>query len=150
METGWGVFSSSTEQIKSLADKRVESPEFALTTVSVCLLKQHVFHGQQQILKYRNIASADLKKWREMERCHPGKTLQTRGDLGSDLTKKRSVIPPAHQHTSLFCPTVPQNISLREQTVDAISHLEGGPGSAEAVPCVTWQESSPVTAKSPP
>lgn len=57
----------------SLADQRVESPKLALTTVPIYLLKQHVFHGQQQILNYRNIALADLKKWREIEQCHSGK-----------------------------------------------------------------------------
>lgn len=79
LEIGWGGSSSSS---RSLAEPRVESPEHDLTALSICLLKQYMLHGEQQIWTYTNIASADLKQWREMEQCHPGKIHRTREILG--------------------------------------------------------------------
>jgi len=104
--------------------------------VSICPLKQHTLCAQQQILKHVNIASADLKQWREMEQCHPGKTLQTRGPLGTELRLDQEKIShPISTSThinsmilSLLRPAVLSNINLRGQTMDAISCLEDGPG----------------------
>lgn len=60
----------------------------------------------------------------------PGEILR----LSWSLIEKRSFILPAHQHTSLLHPTVLLNTSLRGQTMDAISCLEGAPGISRGGP----------------
>lgn len=104
--------------------------------VSVCVLKQHMLCGQQQILKYTNIASAVLKQWREMEQCHPGKTPQTRGDLGTEskLDQAKTSHPTS---TSTHVPA-PSRSATEHQSqgpkMDAISCLEHGPGISRGGP----------------
>lgn len=142
---GWGAFSSST----SLEDKRVESPRLALTSLNLSPETKCVPWTAAN-LEVRNLPQQIWKsggKWNNVIQ----EKVQTRRDLGTELKLDQEKI----SHPTITSAHIPilshrASVSLRGQTVDAISHLEGGPGSAEVVPWVTWPETSPVTAKSPP